>query len=667
MIDKYTTETAALKATVGKFRKLDADKLTIKGQDISELIGTCGGNGGSGSVTIKHAQDTRETVTENDLWGQWVETKADGTVIIHDKDINNPNKPQNVSYKHGNYTWNMQITKVQDNKAYIGNDFQANIQTGKIKDGGYMFYTELSSFDSNLDSLVNGDRMFSESKLTKFEIDMPSLTNGTNMFYDCESLTHFYSNLPSLVDGTCMFQECNALENFYSDLFSLTDGYYMFYNTSLSSFTSKSDLQNLVRGDYMFGETDLTQFYYQMPSLVTGKQMFFNCNNLKSFYSSLSNLTDGQDMFFGCNNLTQFKVNLPSLIDGGHMFSNTGIKLFISDLGSLINGTSMFSSCQNLVLFSSELPNLTNGQYMFYICNNLTQFNSNLSSLIYSCSMFNSCSKLTTFTSDLGSLINGTSMFNSCSKLTTFTSDLGSLINGTSMFSGCKLNPQSVMFIANSITDIVAEKKLYTDGVKPYVSALSGANAFTAEKGFRSDGAYLYMNGTSPNIMGSASIGKITIGIDVTNNSSTIAQQLQTFAEGALFDSWDNLKQAFVDKGWTVTWQYGGTGTSITYDLRGGERIIPCPVYTKLIEISPEGVELDENNMPVGDKFYTKEQKNGAEYCNEDGTRYYNIEWGHEVTNPEEFQQFDSLETACVSYGVMPKEYLETEGQATLF
>lgn len=68
MIDKYTTETAALKATVGKFRKLDADKLTIKGQDISELVGT--GNGGSG---LKFPDDypkfiTRQTINEDDCY-----------------------------------------------------------------------------------------------------------------------------------------------------------------------------------------------------------------------------------------------------------------------------------------------------------------------------------------------------------------------------------------------------------------------------------------------------------------------------------------------------------------------------------------------------------------------------------------------------------------------
>lgn len=45
MSDKYTTETASIKATIGKFRKLDTDKLTIKGQDISELVGTGGSVG----------------------------------------------------------------------------------------------------------------------------------------------------------------------------------------------------------------------------------------------------------------------------------------------------------------------------------------------------------------------------------------------------------------------------------------------------------------------------------------------------------------------------------------------------------------------------------------------------------------------------------------------
>jgi hypothetical protein len=231
------------------------------------------------------------------------------------------------------------------------------------------------------------------------------------------------------------------------------------------------------------------------------------------------------------------------------------------------------------------------------------------------------------------------------------------LTDGYSMFYNCKLDAQSVMYIIHSIKDIVAEKQLYTSGTIPYVTLSNGV--YSAPRGFMSGGEYVYTY-NNPNLytntIPASDVGKLTISIDVTNNSSTIVQQLQDFAEGTLFDSWADLKQAFVDKGWTVTWQYGGTSNSITYDLRGGERLIPCPVYTKLIEILPqEGEEL------------TEEEKNMATYCNEDGTKFYNIEWGHDVTHPEEFQQFDSLETACASYGVMPKEYLETNGQTTLF
>lgn len=275
-------------------------------------------------------------------------------------------------------------------------------------------------------------------------------------------------------------------------------------------------------------------------------------------------------------------------------------------------------------------------------------------------------SAITTFNSDLPNLTYGLSMF-AASALTTFSSALPNLTAGMHMFQLCMLDAQSVMYIIHSIKDIDAEKQLYIDGTIPYVTkdTTSYPYTYSAPRGFMSDGAYVFSYNNpkiSTGVISADKVGILTIGIDVVNNSETIDQQLQTFAEVALFDSWDDLNKAFDDKGWSVAWQYSGTTNSTTYDLRGGERIIPCPVYTKLIEILPEGIEHDEEGNEVGEKFYTEEQKNFAPYCNEDGTKFYNIEWGHDVTHPEEFQQFDSLETACVSYGVMPKEYLETEG-----
>ena len=610
MSDKYNTETASIKATIGKFRKLDTDKLTIKGQDISELVG-------SGSVTIKHAQDTRTTVTQNDLWGQWIETLDDGTVIIHDDEVVNPNGSSSA--------WNDSITKVENNKAYVGEDLFANIQTEKIKNGQYSFYycKQLASFNSNLSSLTNGYRMFyGDENLTTFTSDLSSLTNSYEMLAECDNLTTFTSNLSSLTNGYRMFYTCIDLTNFASD--------------------SSGSPVNL-------------------NSLTHGKQMFYKCWKLKSFNSNLNSLTNGNEMFFQCINLTTFNSNLSSLTNGYDMFYNCKqLASFNSNLSSLTYGNEMFSKCHALTTFDSDLSSLISSNNMFVDCDNLTTFTSDLSSLTDGGSMFYYCEKLTTFTSDLSSLTDGEGMFNECSNLTTFTSDLSSLIYGGSMFNKTKLTPKSVLYIVGSINDIVAEKLLYTSGTIPYVTLSNSVPS--APRGFMSDGKYAYTYLKAPwnsqthssdndnpqpytATISASYIGKLTIGIGVTNDADTIEQQLEDFAKEAYYDSWADLKQAFVDKGWTVTWQYGGTTTSITYDLRG-DRAIPCPIYAQLIE---------------------EEDKERAEYCSEDGTKFYNIEWGHDVTHPEEFQQFDSLETACVTYGVMPKEYLETNGQPTLF
>ena len=213
MSDKYNTETASIKATIGKFRKLDTDKLTIKGQDISELVGS-GNGGGSGSVTIKHAQDTRETVTENDLWGQWVETLEDGTVIIHDTVFDNPDKSK---------AWKETLSKIEDNKAYANGSFWANIQTDKLRDGTRLCYqTSLASFDSDLSSLENGNRMFYWCRdLEEFYGTLSSLRTAHEMFIECEELRHFDEDMPNLVNGHSMFYYCvklASMESFGCDL-----------------------------------------------------------------------------------------------------------------------------------------------------------------------------------------------------------------------------------------------------------------------------------------------------------------------------------------------------------------------------------------------------------------------------------------------------------------
>jgi hypothetical protein len=193
------------------------------------------------------------------------------------------------------------------------------------------------------------------------------------------------------------------------------------------------------------------------------------------------------------------------------------------------------------------------------------------------------------------------------------------------------------MYIADTIKDITAEKQLYIDGTIPYVTKSN--NVYSATKGFMSDGAYVYTYTNTNNkpyttTIGASYVGKLTLGINVTNNTDTIQQQLEAFAKEATFESWADLKTHFSNKGWTVTFQYGGTDTSITYGLGDGEQIIPCQIFAKL-------VEADEDS---------------AEYCTEDASTFYNIEWGHDVTDTTDYTQFNSLEDAMTSWNVFPKE-----------
>ena len=552
-----------LSATYADVRKLDVKKINLKGKNILEYI--------KESVpTIKHSQDTRETVTEDDLWGQYIETLEDGTIIVHDDWVTNPNASNGSA-------WNTSITKVEDNKAYVNDTLYGNIQTEKIKYGSSSFYycNKLASFNSDLSSLINGDAMFST----------------------CEILSSFScKSLASLINGGSMFSGCK----------------------------------------------NLGTFTYNLSSLTNGRQMFWRCKNLNYFTSNLSSLTDGYEMFGGCHFLSKFECdNLSSLTNGSLMFYDcTNLSTFDYDLSSLTDGSGMFNSCNKLTTFTSDLSSLTNGYQMFSHCYKLIAVNTNLNSLICGDNMFTSCTNLSTFDSDLSSLIDGVGMFFGCNKLTTFTSDLSSLTAGILMFTHCSLDAESVMYIADTIKDIATEKQLYIDGTIPYVTYDAEKLKFSAPKGFMSNGEYVYTyKSLQPHttIISASEVGKLTLGINVSNNAATIKQQLEDFAKVATFDSWDILKTYFSNKGWTVTFQYGGSPDSIpdTYDLRNGEQIIPCPIFAKLVQV---------------------EDKDSAEYCTEDASSFYNIEWGHDVTDTTDYTQFDSLEDAMDSWNVFPKE-----------
>ena len=352
----YTTKTGALKATIADINRLEAKKLKVGGKDVA--------------TSVKHPDDTRGVITENDLWGSWAEITNDGEIIFHNDEVTIPSI--------GSEEWVSNITKVENGKAYVNDTFYCNIETEKIKNAIRTFTDseKLTSWKSDLTSLENNRIMFGNCiNLTSFEGDLSSLTSGISMFNGCSSLASFNSDLSSLTTGNSMFESCSGLTTFTSDLSSLTTGMGMFVGCS-----------------------SLTTFTSDLSSLTEGSAMFNSCSSLTSFNSDLSSLTGGGGMFYDCSQLATFTSDLSSLTHGGQMFKGcSNLETFTSDLSSLISGSSMFEGCEKLVTFTSDLSSLRDGGAqnklgMFGGCSKLTNFISDLSSLQYGRYMFAGCS-----------------------------------------------------------------------------------------------------------------------------------------------------------------------------------------------------------------------------------------------------------------------------------
>ena len=316
MSNSFVTNIPSLKSTNGDFRNVTSKKVTAKtveakeielnGKSILEYLSGV-------TVAIKHANDTRETVTENDLWGQWVEN-VNGESIIHDGFIEKNWPPTTV--------WNSSITKVEDNKAYIGDTFFANIQTDMIEDGSYYFNgCDMTSFSSGLSSLKNAESMFeSNSDFSEFNVSsLPKLENATKMFYRT-NLASFVTDLPFLVESNDMFYECSLLSSFTISVPLLKSADSMFFQCEALT-KVESDFSSLKSAKNMFAYCALlAEFENKLPALENATNMFQGCSDLVSFTSDLPKLASARQMFFGATKLEHFVGSLFSLEDGDSMF-----------------------------------------------------------------------------------------------------------------------------------------------------------------------------------------------------------------------------------------------------------------------------------------------------------------------------------------------------------
>ena len=181
--------------------------------------------------------------------------------------------------------------------------------------------------------------------------------------------------------------------------------------------------------------------------------------------------------------------------------------------------------------------------------------------------------QLTSFSEDLPKLRLGTSMFYGCSKLAKFRGILPSLSSGGAMFTQCKLDARSVLCIISSIP-------AWTSGDHP-----------------------------------------LTIGCGCSADD----ESKDAYAQEIGYESFTALNDAFIAKGWTVTWQFNGPAAA-NYSLRN-PRPEPKKVFAKISEIDEDVAN------------YT------------DGEKFYNLDWGH-VVNDDSYEEFESFEAALEHFNL---------------
>lgn len=269
-------------------------------------------------------------------------------------------------------------------------------------------------------------------------------------------------------------------------------------------------------------------------------------------------------------------------------------------LDNLIDGTQMFLAFSGPEKLFCYAPKLEKGENMF----------SQVWADDYG---WRSEETIKEFYGDLPSLKNGKYMFYG-TNLKEFRGDLSSLESGAYMFS----------------RDTNLDETIEED-VSKYIPDLSPTSVLTILETLPTYDSTHYIN--------------ISIQIDDTTEAK------DAFAKEVLFDSWEELNTEFSNKGWRVYWELGKV-TSNT--LESNENTVPTKWYVKLTEIKTN---------PIMKKYAEKQNKryipSKANYCTEDGEKFYKLEWCNDSNNLEGYQEFGSLLEACGYFGVIPVKYLE--------
>ena len=292
----YTTKTAALRATKADINKIDAKKMLLNGKNILDYI----------SDSEFNSYDTRDPQLKNDeldIWNTKISLSEEGHIEVkpleHTLGSIISNTRKSTLYKAAKIINNEVLDTNNNHLMYWQTGGLTDTSDFKIDPGRPLLGSGvyLTTFNSDLSSLTNGKKMFSNLEyFESFRSNLSSLTNGTQMFIRCENLTTFSSDLSNLTNGTDMFSLCSNLTSFSAD--------------------SSGSPVNLSR-------------------LTEGSMMFYDCRKLTSFFSNLSSLTNGNNMFYGCKldaqSVSNIVHSLPTHETNGTIYIGIGCNATVED------------------------------------------------------------------------------------------------------------------------------------------------------------------------------------------------------------------------------------------------------------------------------------------------------------------------------------------------
>lgn len=298
--------------------------------------------------TVSESGNVPTQITPYDIWEALPIVSNDGFISLKKMFIPNASLWNSKIYKSNN----LSITKVENNKAYNGEEFVCNIQSEKIENGSRLFFNcpELLTFDSDLSSLSNGNLMFFNTKLDSLSVEkiltsIPTYTSGVHNLTMTirESAVEKFSEIVGL-DITDKINKINykgwEITLLITDNREIPTDYDIWKDVIVITNNMNVTVSDL----YIPDASGWNEEIYHQNNLKITKVENNKAYNHKKFICNIQTeeIVNGDNLFNGVLTLTSFTSPLSSLSSGDNMFN--GCNLDIASVENILGSIPSYTS-----------------------------------------------------------------------------------------------------------------------------------------------------------------------------------------------------------------------------------------------------------------------------------------------------------------------------------